>query len=82
MHGMAVQFGGKLDAAHQFDSGLARQRQRAVVTGEGVVVRNSEHLDAGLPRLFHQLGGREGPVGFVGVRVQIDQRSWLPDVPV
>ena len=71
--GVAVQLGGKFDAADQFEARLGGHRQRLVVSLEGIVVRDAERGYAGANRLRHQLRGRTSAVGFVSVRVEIDQ---------
>jgi hypothetical protein len=73
VRGVAVQFGGKLDAADQFQAGFGGRRQRLVVSLEGVVIRDAEDGHPGAMRFRHQLRGRAGAVGFVSVRVEIDQ---------
>ena len=55
MDGAAVQFGGQLNSANQFQAGLVRERKRSVVSVEGVVVRDSEKMDADAYGLFDQL---------------------------
>ena len=70
---MAMQLGGKFDAADQFEARLGGRRQRLVVSLEGIVVRDAERGYAGANRLRDQLRGRTGAVGFVSVRVEIDQ---------
>jgi hypothetical protein len=77
-----VQLGGKLDAAYQLDAPGTGLGQRLVVTGEGIVIGNAEDVNARPGRLLDQARGRAGAVGFVGVRVQIDQSKPNPNVPV
>ncbi len=82
VHRMSVQFGGEFDSANQFHSGLRGGSARLIVAFESIVVRDAERSHAGANRLLNQLTGRTGAVGFVSVRVQIDQRKPDPNVPV
>ena len=70
---MAVQLGGKLDAANQFEAGFGRHRNRLIVSFEGVVVGDAEDRYPGAKGFRHKLRGRTAAVRFVSVRVEIDQ---------
>ena len=60
-----------LDPAQQRDARLPDGGRRLVPTGEGVVVGQADHGQAGVAGGPHQLGGGVGPVrvGRVGVRI-------------
>ncbi len=73
MHRVTVQLGGKFDAADQFDTRLGGRRQRLVVPLERIVIGDAERGYPGANCLRHQLRGRTSAVGFVSVRVEIDQ---------
>ena len=73
VRGVAVQLGGKFDAADQFEARLGGHRQRLIVALERIVIRDAERGHPGANRFRHQLRGRTGAVGFVSVRVEIDQ---------
>ena len=75
---MAVQLGGKLDAADQLEAGFGGQRHRLIVAFEGVVVGDAEDGDPGAKGFCYQLRGRTSAVGFVSVRVEIDQSVTRP----
>ena len=80
---MAVQLGGKFDAADQLHARAARRRAGLVVPRKGVVVGDAQRVYAGANRLFViSCSGETGAVGFVSVRVQIDQDKTHPSVPV
>ncbi len=52
---MAVQLGGKLDAADQFEPGRGSDGHRLVVALEGVVIRDAESGHAGAHRFRYQV---------------------------
>ena len=72
---------GDLDAAHQIQSRGARQRLRAIVTGKGIVIRDPQRFETHRHRLVDKLRRRSGPVRFVGVGVQVDQKEISPKLP-
>jgi hypothetical protein len=74
MNRMALQFGGKLDAAHQLHSRTCRNGHGLIVALEGIVVGDSKRIHAAADGFFNELRGRKSAVRFVSVRVQIDQR--------
>ncbi len=82
MHGLAVQFGGELDAADQIEPRRARHGQREIVAGEGIVVGYAKRSHAGPHCFGDELRGRESPVRFISVRVEVDQRRLNLNAPV
>ena len=64
-----MQLGGKLDAADQPDTGLGGVRHGLIVTLEGIVIGNAEHVNTAARRFRDQLCGRTSAVGFVSVRM-------------
>ena len=68
-------FRGKLDTADQFQARFGGRRQRLVVSLESIVIRYAEDGHPGAMGFRHQLRGRASAVGFVSVRVEIDQRD-------
>ena len=82
MHGLAMQLGGELDATDQIEPGRARHGQREIEAGEGIVVGYAKRGHARADCLGDELGGRESPVRFIGVRVEVDQRRLNLNAPV
>jgi len=69
---------GDLDAADQVKSRGSRQRLGEIVTGEGIVIGNGQRFEACFQSLVNKLRRRGGPVRFIGVRVQVDQKEISP----
>ena len=62
-----MQLRGKLNAANQFDSGIARRGPGQIVSGKGIVVGNSQNFHASAESFVYKLLRRRGAVGFIGV---------------
>jgi len=82
MSRVAAQLGGKFDAAHQLEARRLRRVERQVVARQRIVVGNRQYGHAAADRIFDQCRRRQTAVGFIRVRVQIDQNRLDPDVPV
>ena len=78
MHRTPVKTRGHFDTAYQIQAGGARQRESAIVTGERIVIRNGQRFKTGRNGCLNQLRGPEGPVGFVGMGVKVDQKEISP----
>ena len=64
---MAVQLGGKLDAADQFEARFGGQRYGLIVAFQGVVVGDAEGRYPGAKGFRHELRRRTTAVRFVSV---------------
>ena len=70
---VAMELGGKLNTADQFEASVASDGECLVVTLESIVIGDAESGYAGATRFRHQLRGRTTSIRFVRVRVEIDQ---------
>src|SRR5689334_106774 len=61
-----------LDSTDQVETAGARKWRCLIVSGEGIVVRDSEGFEASIQSRIDQLGRREGAVGFVGMTVEVN----------